>query len=307
MGTVISNRVFGKHVDEVLLAAFQEVERLEGMLSRFISNSEISKMNHLSGIGYQQVSSETYELLSNGVNFSKLSNGCFDITIGPLVDFWRQSKSNRTQPNHYELKSILPLVNFIDIEFDECKKTVALKKAGQSIDIGGIGKGYAADKVIEVFKKYGMESGFTNFGGNVAVMGVKPDNSPWNIGIRHPRKENSIIGVVSVTDKSVVTSGDYQRYFIDNKGNRYHHILNPCTGYPSESGLISVTVLADSSMEADALSTIIFISGLSNVKKYLNVFPGIEVILIDKELNVYISSGIKDCFKTTKNIEVNIL
>lgn len=202
---------------------------------------------------------------------------------------------------------MLPLVNFSDIVFDGDKKTVALKKAGQSIDIGGIGKGYAADKVIEIFKKHDMESAFTNFGGNVAVLGAKPDSSPWNIGIRHPRNENSIIGVVSLINKSVVTSGDYQRYFIDQKGNRYHHILNPSTGYPSESGLISVTVIADSSMAADALSTIIFISGINHVKKYLDVFPGTEVILIDKNLKIYLSSGIRNDFKPINCMKVKIL
>lgn len=307
MGTVINNRVFGEQAEEALQAALKEIVRLEGMLSRFIPKSEISRINSSAGIRYEKVSSETFEVLSQAVKFSKCCKGCFDVTVGPLVTLWTSAKDKSKPPDEAKIRSILSLVNYTDLVLDPCKGAIGLKKAGQLIDLGGIGKGFAADKILEVFKKYEVSSAFTNFGGNVAAIGAKPDGSPWHIGIRNPRKENSLIGVVSVVNKSVVTSGDYQRYFIDSDGKRYHHILNPNTGYPSESGFISVTIVADSSIAADAFSTILFIAGMNKGIELLKSFPGTEVIFIDMNLLVYVTRGLKDCFWAGEGIRINIL
>jgi thiamine biosynthesis lipoprotein len=178
---------------------------------------------------------------------------------------------------------------------------------GQSINLGGIGKGYAGDKFLEVFKKYGISSAYTNIGGNVVALGTKPDGSPWRVGIQHPRQESSLIGLVSVADKAVVTSGDYQRYFIGNNGKRYHHILDPSTGYPAESGVISVTIVADSSTVADALSTILFVAGMEKGLELLGRFPGVEAILVDMDLQVYITAGLMEYFQASEGISVDIL
>ena len=307
MGTVITHKVFGGQTQQALQAAEKETVRLEGMLSRFIPESEISRINSSAGIRSEKVSSEAYAVLSRAVEFSKCCQGCFDVTIGPLVNLWSILKDTSKPPYESRIKEILPLVDYTDLALDHCKKAVGLKKAGQSIDLGGIGKGFAADKILEVLKKYGISSAFTNFGGNVATIGAKPDGSPWRIGIRHPRQENNLTGVVSVVNKSVVTSGDYQRYFIDSNGKRYHHILDPTTGYPSESGLISVTIVADSSMTADALSTILFTAGMENGIEILKAFPGTEAILIDMNLLVYVTRVLKDYFQTTEGIRINIL
>ena len=307
MGTVINNKVFGEQAEEALQAALNESVRLEGVLSRFIPDSEISRINNSAGIGHEKVSSETYEVLSQAVEFSKCCQGCFDVTVGPLVDLWTDAKDKSKPPGEARIRSILPLVRYTDLVLDPCKETVGLKKAVQSIDLGGIGKGFAADKILEVFKKYEVSSAFTNFGGNVAVIGAKPDGSPWRVGIRHPRKENSLIGIVSVVNKSVVTSGDYQRCFIGNDGKRYHHILDPTSGYPSESGLISVTIVADNSAAADALSTILFIAGMNRGIEILKSFPGTEAILIDSNLFLYVTHGLKDGFQPGEGINMKIL
>jgi FAD:protein FMN transferase len=141
----------------------------------------------------------------------------------------------------------------------------------------------------------------------VAALGTKPDGSPWRVGIRHPRQENCLIGAVSVADKAVVTSGDYQRYFVDSKGKRHHHILNPTTGYPSESGLVSVTIVADSATVADALSTILFVAGMKTGLELLRNFSGAEAIFVDRDLLVYVTQGLKDCFQTDEGIRAKIL
>ena len=307
MDTVINNKVFGEQAKEALKAAEEETVRLEGMLSRFIPESEISRINSSAGIRYEKVSSETYEVLSRAVEFSKCCQGCFDVTVGPLVNLWRNSRDVLKPPDEFKIRQILPLVDYTNLVLDPCERAVSLKKAGQSIDLGGIGKGSAADKILEVFKKYEVSSAFTNFGGNVAAIGAKPDGSPWRIGIQHPRQENSLIGVVYVVNKSVVTSGDYQRYFTDSNGKRYHHILNPNTGYPSESGLISVTIVADSSVAADALSTVMFIAGMNKGIELLKSFQGTEAIFINMNLTVYVTRGLKDYFQTTEGIRINIL
>ncbi len=302
MDTVISHKVFGGRTEEALRAAEEETVRLEGMLSRFKPESEISRINAAAGIRCEKVSGETFEALSRALEFSKCCQGCFDVTIGPLTALWSVSKNKSRPPRGSKIKKAIPLVDYNDLALDPSENTVALKRAGQSIDLGGIGKGFAADKILEAFKKYGVTSAFTNFGGNVAAIGAKPDGSRWHIGIRHPRRENDLIGVVSVTGRSVVTSGDYQRCFTGRNGKRYHHILDPATGYPSEAGLTSATVVADSSTAADALSAILFTAGMKRGLQILKAFPGAEAVLVDANLSVYVTQGIKDYFQAGKNI-----
>jgi len=197
-------------------------------------------------------------------------------------------------------------VNYRDLLLDPVRRTAGLRRAGQSVDLGGIGKGYAADRFIQVFREYGVSSAFTNIGGNVAALGARPDGSAWRVGIRHPRQPDALIGLVSVKDKAVVTSGDYQRFFDDGKGNRYHHILDPTTGYPSKSGLAGVTVVADcsgnGSMVADALSTAVFIAGLDKGLALINEYPETGAILVDTEMSVWVTRNLKGCFVAERGI-----
>jgi thiamine biosynthesis lipoprotein len=220
---------------------------------------------------------------------------------------WNGSKDTCKPPEASGIRQALSLVDYNSLLLDSCKRTAGLQRPGQSIDLGGIGKGFAGDKFLEVFKKYGISSAYTNIGGNVAALGTKPDGSPWRVGIQNPRQENGLLGLVSVADKAVVTSGDYQRYFIDGNGKRYHHILDPSTGYPAESGLVSVTIVADSSMAADALSTILFIAGLKKGHALLRKFPGAEAILVDTNLQVHVTAGLKEFFQAAEGIKVEIL
>lgn len=307
MNTVITYNVFGEQSDYALKVAEEETYRLEAMLSRFIPGSDISRINCFAGSKPEKVNDETYELLSKAIEFSKRCGGCFDVTIGPLVALWNEAKDTLEPPNVSKIKKAVPLVGYRDLIMQSRNKSIVLKRSGQSIDLGGIGKGFAADKVLEVFKKFGVSSAYTNFGGNVAVIGAKPDGSVWRVGIQHPRQENKLVGVISVIDNSVVTSGDYQRYYIGNNGNRYHHILNPSTGYPAQAGLISATIVAKSSLEADALSTILFVAGAERGIRILKSFPETEAILIDEKLSVYITRGLVNCFQPCDSVNINII
>lgn len=307
MGTIITHKVYGEQAQEALRSAEEETVRLEGILSWFDPDSEISRINNSAGIRYEKLSLDTYEVLSQAVEFSKCCQGCFDVTIGPLVALWKNARNTSEPPDELKINRVISLVDHTDLVLDLAEKAAYLKRVGQSIDLGGIGKGFAADKILEVLKKYDISSAFTNFGGNVAAIGAKPDGTPWRVGIQHPRQENDLIGVVSVVDKSVVTSGDYQRYFIGSDGKRYHHILNPATGYPSESGLISVTIVADRSITADALSTVLYIAGMKRGIGLLKSFPGTEAILIDENLRIYVTEGLQDCFQAHANQGVELI
>ncbi len=307
MSTVMSHRAFGKHAEEALRAVRDEAVRLEELLSRFLPGSEISMINRSAGVKCEKLSSDTYEVLSRAIEFSSYCKGLFDVTIGPLVTLWNKGKDTFEPPEESTIRRILPLVDYTGLLLDPCEESAGLRRTDQSIDLGGIGKGFVGDKFLEVFKKCGVSSAFTNIGGNVVALGTKPDGSPWRVGIQHPRQENNLLGLVSVADKAVVTSGDYQRYFVGRNGKRYHHILDPSTGYPAESGLVSVTIVADSSMDADALSTILFVAGMEKGLELLRRFSGAEAILVDIDLEVHVTAALKNCFQACEGINVEIL
>lgn len=306
MGTEISHKAFGRHAEEALQAVMGEARKLESILSCFLPGSEISRVNQSAGVKPAKLSSEPYEVLSRAAELSKICQGAFDVTVGPLVDLWDYKHALKA-PEEARIRQVLPLVNHCDLLLDPREKTAELRKAGQSIDLGGIGKGFASDRFMEIFKNHGVASAFTNIGGNVSTLGKKPDGSPWRVGIRHPRQIGRLLGAVSVAGEAVVTSGDYERCFFDREGRRYHHILNPATGYPAESGLISVTVVSGSAMTADALSTAVFVSGIEKGGDYLKKFPEAQAVLVDEELQVYITRGLQRWFQAAAGINANIL
>jgi thiamine biosynthesis lipoprotein len=271
MGTEITHKAFGRHSSAALQAAQNEAQRLERLLSRFLPDSDIGRMNRSSGIRCEKISPETCEILLCAIKLSVMSQGLFDITAGPLIDLWDYKHAVKP-PLNSRIEHVLPLVNYSDLELDAVQKTAELNKRGQSVDLGGIGKGYASDRFMEIFREFGVTSAFSNIGGNVSTLGNKPGGSPWRVGIRHPRQAG-LLGAVEVTGKAVVTSGDYERCFFDRNGRRFHHILNPTTGYPAESGLISVTVVTASAMTADALSTAVFVAGPEKELTLLEKYP----------------------------------
>lgn len=307
MGTVMTHRAYGLHADECLGAVVEEVERLERILSRFLPASDVSRVNRSAGMKPEAVSMDSYEVLSRAAEFSQRCPACFDITIGPLVTLWNSAKAAALVPDEFSIQQALPLVNCRDLMLDPWRRTAGLARVGQSIDLGGIGKGFAGDRIIEVYQEYGIDSAYSNLGGNVVTLGAKPDGSPWRVGIQHPRQENKLIGSLCVVNQSVVTSGDYQRFFTDRQGKRRHHILNPASGYPAESGLISVSIVAAESLAADALSTAVFVAGLEQGLELLRGFPQTEAILVDEKQRVYITRGLRYCFQADQGTGVTIL
>ena len=306
MGTGIAHKAFGfgSGPADALRQIENEAERLECMLSRFQPGSDISRINRSAGIKREKVNPETCDILSCALECSA-AQGLFDVTVGLLADLWDYKHASEP-PGYGRIEEVLPMVDYNGLELDAAARKAGLKNTGQHIDLGGIGKGFAGDRFMEIFKKNGVTSAFSNIGGNVSTLGNKPDGSPWRVGIRHPRL-NGLIGAVEVSGKAVVTSGDYERYFFSKEGKRFHHIMDPATGYPAESGLVSATVVADSAMIADALSTAIFVAGLERGLALRGKYPYIEAVLVDTKLQAYITRGLQKCFRASAGIHINYM
>lgn len=305
MNTVVSYRVIGVNAQEAVDLVLAEIDRLENLFSRFRPGSDIHRLNHADAGRPVPISPETAAVLSRGIHLNKLTEGNFNLLVGSLVDLW-DFKHAAVAPAESRLNACLETLHAGQPVVDPDNRG-SLIRPGQTIDLGGIAKGYAADRCLEILKQHGIRSAFINFGGNVAVIGCRPDGAPWHVGIRHPRSMDRLLGSVAVVDESVVTSGDYERYFIDPSGRRYHHLLNPVSGYPARSGLTSATIIASDGMVADALSTAIFVAGLDKATQYLQSFPGAEAILVDEDLRVNITPGLVSRFTAQEEIQIEVL
>lgn len=297
MGTVITERVYGKNAEKAAGEAMDKIAQLENMMTINAAGSEIDKLNDAAGTGTNvKLSDESIYVMQTAEKFAALSGGAFDITIGPLVKAWGIFTDHPRVPPQDELDRLKALVNYKDLTIDEKNHTARLARPGQIVDLGGIAKGYAGDAVIKVYKDNGIKSAYINLGGNVVALGTKPDGTLWKIGIQNPRAENGkYIGIVSVKDKALVSSGDYERYF-EKDNIRYHHILDSKTGSPSQSDLIGTTIVCDKSIDGDALSTATFILGLDKGMKLVESLKGVEAVFITKDKKVYVTKGLKDSF-----------
>lgn len=299
MGTVISQKVYGQNGQKAADETMARMQYLDGLLTFNAPEGDIYKLNENAGQKKVELNPITLNIIKKAQQVAELSNGAFDVTVGPLVKSWGIGTEQERVPSPEEIKKLLPLINYKDLAVDD--PAAGLNKAGQMVDLGGIAKGYAGDEAIQIYKKNGITSGFVNIGGNVVTLGSKPDGSPWTVGIRNPRPREgmsgqSIVGTVTVTDKAVVTAGDDQRYF-EQAGKRYHHILDPHTGYPAQSDLVSVTLITDSSFDADALDTAVFILGLEKGKEILRRYGGVEAVFLTTDKKIYVTDGLKGNFK----------
>ncbi|MBC7319507.1 FAD:protein FMN transferase [bacterium] len=277
------------------LVANKGIEIMQDLQNKFdvnISSSDVARINASSGINPVEVSADTLELLEEAIRISRLTKGAFDITIGALTKEWGFTDGNYRVPSEREIKDRLKLVNYNDIKIYDSK--VELAKRGMFLDLGGIAKGYAVDKVYEFLKSKGIKRAIINAGGTIKTIEREPKRI-WKIGIKDPTGSKGILGVLYLdSGLAVATSGDYERYFIKD-GVKYHHLLNPKTGYPSKL-CKSVTVVSKKAVEADALSTAIFVLG---PKEGLTLAErlGIGVVIVDSENNILVSDNLKDRFK----------
>lgn len=305
-GTFVFQKVLGPQAKAVLEEAVKRMQAYEEEWSFFRVGSAVSRINRLAGVAFTEVRKDTFELIRAAKQVGEQTEGLFDVTVAPLVRKWGVNTPMARVVPGQELTEALKLVDYRDIQLDGEMNMVKLKRQGQMIDLGGIAKGFIADRITEMYREYGVGSALINIGGNVKALGAKQDGEPWAIGIAYPDSHSErTIGAVSVENRSVVTSGAYERAFTSG-GKLYHHILNPATGYPAETDLKSVTVVASASLDADAFSTPLFMMGLEKASAFVRMHP-IEAVLITEEHHVYLTEGLRDCFTPHIPMEVKVI
>jgi len=294
MGTLVSITAVGQtqaEANAAVTAGFEEVKRLELLLSTWIPDSELSRVNAAAGRSAVTVSAETMTVVRKSLQVAELTDGAFNIAIGPAVDAWSISTEPRL-PTVEELDALKPLVDLQSVHTDVWERSIHLQKPGMRIDVGGIGKGYAADQAVLVMRKAGAVAGVVALSGDIKTFGRLSDGEAFPVGIRHPRKENEILAQVTLQDEAISTAGDYERFF-EKDGVRYHHILDPQTLQPAR-GCQSVSVIAKEGIWADGLDTGIFVLGAKRGMELVEQLENVEAIIVDDVGRVLISSGLRD-------------
>ena len=293
MGTSF-NIIVADEVDEALILkamneAFEEIARVESLMSEWQDHSELSRVNAAAGKAAVTVSKDTLTVIETALKIASLSGGAFDPSWAALRGLWRFDKKKPVLPKMTELKAALAHVNFKQVEVSRRARTVRLKKPGMVLGLGGVAKGYGIDRARDVLIAAGLKNFIVDGGGDMYLAGQKL-SGPWKVGIRHPRSEQ-LFAEIDVSEKAVVSSGDYERYFVLGS-KRYHHIIDLKTGLPA-TGAVSVTVLADKTMYADAVATAVFVLGAESGLQLVESLPGIEAILLAPNGRVFTSTGIK--------------
>jgi thiamine biosynthesis lipoprotein len=313
LGTVCVITLYDNGLDGVYNDIFNRISEIENLMSVNIPTSDISRINAAAGIESVIVHKDTFKVIERAVYFARLSDGAFDPTVKPLVSLWGFDdvlNNNHRVPSQEEINAILPLINWRNIELDSRTNSVFLKEAGMALDLGAIAKGFAADEAAAIARDAGLKRGLFDLGGDIVMLGEKTDRSPWRVGIRNPEVgQNNIAGFVEISmpvvqysrspTKTVVTSGVYERFF-EADGKLYHHLFNSLSGYPVENELLSVTVISNNSMNADALSTAIFALGYEAGSAMIELFPETGAIFVFKDRSIRITPGV-DFILTDRN------
>lgn len=299
MDTAMTVTSYGQNSKTAVKAVEDEINRLNLLWSVENEQSEIFLLNRDKRL---TVCDDTRNLISRAKEISDLTDGDFDITVQPLVADWGfySALENRV-PTQSEIDTTLKFVGYENINLSD--NDISLEH-NASIDLGGIAKGYASYSAAEILKKQGIESAVMSLGGNVRVIGTKPDGTDWTVAIADPDDNSSNIGIVKVTDTAVITSGGYQRYFEEDK-KVYHHIIDPKTGYPAQSGLKSVTIVSSDDILADALSTALFVKGLdASIEFYKQNNELFEAIFMTEDNKIFITPKLEDAFSSNREFEV---
>ena len=299
MDTAMVLTAYGKESTRAVYDAEEEVRRLDALLSRTSGSSEVSMLNGAGG-EMVPVGAEICTLIQTAGDFTEATGGAFDITIAPVVSAWGFTTDSYQVPDREALQTLLESVGMEHVHLSGGN---ARLDPGTMIDLGGIAKGYTADRVAEIFQEHAVPRGKVELGGNILVIGDKPDGTAWRVGVqdpKHPDEADGLVCVLNLTDAFAVTSGSYQRYF-EQDGKRYHHIIDPATGCPADSGLTSVTVVADSARGngtmCDALSTALFVMGEDKALDFWR--SGVydfQLVLVTEDGRVVVTEGLKDGF-----------
>ncbi|MBT5551835.1 MAG: FAD:protein FMN transferase [Nitrospina sp.] len=293
MGTLVEISVYEKDKDLAQLAiqnAFDEIQRMEKLMSTHIPTSEISQINQSAGLRTVSVSPEVLEVIRRALYWAEQTDGALDVSIGPVHELWDFDGDHPALPDKNTLAQELLKVDYRKIQIEN--QTVFLMDKGMRLHLGAIAKGYAVDQAINILQDSNIRHALINAGGDLKTLGKRPDQTAWKIGLQHPRRPESILASFSLTEKAVATSGDYQKYF-DHEGIRYHHILNPKTGYPV-TGVMSATVVAKTVMDADSLSTALFVMGAKKGLAFIDSLKDAEGLIMNQDKSPHLSQGMAD-------------
>ncbi|MCR4709635.1 MAG: FAD:protein FMN transferase [Clostridiales bacterium] len=299
MDTYMTLTAYGEAAEDALNQAEAEIYRIDALLSTGNPESEISKLNKEKHLA---VSEETFNLIKRACEIGEDTKGIFDITIYPIMGAWGFTDGNYRVPEEKELKELLKRVDYSKVTLNEEDLTVTLED-DMEIDLGGIAKGYTSDRIEELMKNCGVEHGLINLGGNVQVIGNKPDGSDWKVAVIDPQDQEYYVGIVAVSDKAVITSGGYQRYF-EQDGKTYIHIIDTSDGYPAANGLLSTTVVSDDGTLADALSTSLFVMGPEKAVEYWRANSDkFDMVLVKDDGTLLVTEGLDGRFNTEGEYE----
>ena len=280
MDTVVSIRVYrgdAERIDQAIETAFAEMDHLDSLLSAWKPDSDISRINLSAGQATVPVDPRTWEAIQEIRTLSELTRGSFDLTIGAVTGLWDFSSPETAPPDSGSILQALPLVNPGQILLDSLHREIGLRQRGARLDPGGAAKGYIVDRAIETLWEHGVEAAVIDAGGDIGLLGQKTDGTPWKIGIRDPQDSGATIEIIEVDSGAVATSGNYERFFIHDQ-IRYHHILDPKTGRPVPQ-VVSVTILAPTTLEADVLSTAVFVLGPDEGLRLIEQLSNIEGVI----------------------------
>lgn len=299
MDTYMQLDVYGTR--ECLEKLKTEINRLDGLLSPTDENSDIYRVNQG---GTAEVSGDAARLVKRSLELCGQTNGNLDITVYPIVEKWGFISQNYTIPSKDELNALLKNTGYGKVKADDIIITVPV---GFKLDLGAVAKGYAADRSKEILNDAGVDSALLNLGGTVLAHGKKPDGENWKVGVTDPKNTDEYMGVIECADTTVVTSGNYERYF-ERDGKRYCHIIDPKTGYPADNGVTSVTVISDDGTKNDALSTALFVMGVDKAKEYIKTDGSFDCIILTEDNKAYITEGLRDSFSLkNSDYEINIV
>ena len=305
MDTYITMTAYGQDAETALTEAENKLTELEQLWSVTDPDSDIYAVNHSDGQPVR-VSKETVDLLSFALQMAEKTGGVLEPTIYPVLTAWGFTTEDKHVPSDTEISELLKNVGYERVRLDGSN---VWSESGVMLDLGAVGKGYAGDLAAQVLRENGITSALLDIGGNIQAVGAKPDGSPWRLGLRDPFS-GGILGVLEISNMAVVTSGNYERYFIGEDGKQYGHIIDPVTGYPAESGLASVTVIAEEGRLCDALSTSLFVMGLDRAAEYWKQHRDFDMILITGDGEVCLTEGVADAFELDSyhsNMKVNVV
>lgn len=291
MDTYMTITAYGENADEALEKARERILELEGEWSVTDENSEIYQANHGNG-AWVALSEDTRDVVGFALEMAEKTGGDFEPTIYPVLEAWGFTTDENRIPSSEELQALLEHVGYEKVSLNGNELRLP---EGTEIDLGAVGKGYAADVAAEVIEEQGVESALLDLGGNIQAVGSRPDGTDWRLGIRNPFGDGQI-GMLEASDCAVVTSGSYERYFVGEDGKEYTHIIDPQTGRPADNGLVSVTIIADEGKAADALSTAMFVKGAEEAQKYWREHQDFEMIAVTENGDVYVTEGIEGQF-----------